>query len=68
MDDRRRVPSDGNNSHWVYVATLGHIILIPSQPVFALSQIHPYLAINHNKHRYAFCRADCLEPTYNISL
>jgi hypothetical protein len=23
-----------------------------------MSQIHPYLANNHNKHRYAFCRAD----------
>ena len=28
-----------------------------------MSQIHPYLANNHNKHRYAFCRADCLEIT-----
>ena len=33
-----------------------------------MSQIHPYLANNHNKHRYAFCRADYLEPAFNISL
>jgi hypothetical protein len=46
-DDERRAPSDGKSSHclWqdelttagIYVAPLGHIILIPSNPVFALS-------------------------------
>ena len=44
MDDRRRTKDDGVmiKAHMPlgrYVAPLGHIILIPSQPVFALSPL-----------------------------